>query len=224
MAHHTDKLETRYVKLERLVKWDRVDEVNDMLLRGISPIQVSNWCKEAGFSISHPKLYEYKSMLQEAVTKQITVERLLGIGIPKRTPIVLQALGIGNVKSSVKNEIELLDALIHLGMQALQAVPMIKVETALKAIELKNKLTEGKHAGLTNYGLDQLRELEQAKFKAITDVVIKYLPEDKQEELSEAILAAERAFYYERAPELVEEYEKTNQEQLEEMNNNRIIE
>jgi hypothetical protein len=96
-------------------------------------------------------------------------------------------------------------------MNALSSNPNIKIETALKAIELKNKLTDGKHAGLTGYGLDQLKELETAKFNAIVSVVMKYIPEDKLEEVEEAIATAERMFYTERAPELVEEYDRAVQ-------------
>jgi oligoribonuclease (3'-5' exoribonuclease) len=162
-------------------------------------------------------------MLQEAITRRITVERLLGIGVPKRTPIVLQAIGIQGVKHHVKNELEVLDTIIDLGMNALSQSPTIKIETALKAIELKNKLTDGKHAGLTGYGLDQLRELEQAKFNAMIEVVLKYVPEDKHEELDAAIAAAERQFYHDRAPELLEEYEKAVQEGMKEINPNDVI-
>lgn len=223
MSNNNDRLETRYYKLEKLVKWEHVDTVNEMLMSGVSPHEVSRWCKEHNFSISHPKLYEYKDMLQEAITRRITVERLLGIGVPKRTPIVLQALGIQGVKQHVKNELEVLDSVIHLAMNALTNNPTIKIETALKAIELKNKLTDGKHAGLTNYGLDQLRELEQAKFNAMIQIVLKYVPEDKHEELESAIATAERNFYSERAPELLEEYEKAVQEGMESANPDDVI-
>jgi len=213
------KLETRYYKLEKLVKWDKVDQVNEMLLSGVSPHKVSDWCKEQGFYISHPKLYEYKALLQEAITKQITVERLLGIGVPKRTPIQLQALGISSAKEMVRNEIEVLDAIIQRGFNALTQSPTIKIQDALRAIELKQKLTGGAHGGLTLYGLDQLREIESAKFNAIVEVVMKYLPEDKHEELEQAIAEAERKFYMENAPELLEEYERALQEELDDMNN-----
>lgn len=207
-------LETKYYKLEKLVKWEHIDQVNDMLMNGVSPHKVSEWCKEMGFTISHPKLYEYKALLQEAITKQITVERILGIGVPKRTPIVLQALGLTSAKNLVKNEMEVLDAIVQMGYNALTNSPTIKIQDALRAIELKNKLTQGTHAGLTNYGLDQLRELEQAKFQAIIQVVLQYLPEDKHDELQEAIALAERTFYEEQAPEYLEEYERTLEEQL----------
>ena len=209
-------LETKYYKLEKLVKWEHVDTVNDMLMNGVSPHKVSEWCKEQGFTISHPKLYEYKALLQEAITKQITVERILGIGVPKRTPIVLQALGLTSAKNLVKNEMEVLDAIVQRGYDALTSSPTIKIQDALRAIELKNKLTQGQHAGLTGYGLDQLRDLEQAKFQSIVDVVLKYLPEDKHDELQEAIATAERNFYETQAPEYLEEYERSLEEQLQE--------
>lgn len=205
-------LETKYYKLERLIKWDKCDEVNEMLMQGISPHKVSDWCKENGFSISHPKLYEYKEYLQTALTRHITVERLLGIGVPKRKPILLQTLGLTNTKNLVKNEMEVLDAIVQRGYDALMQNPVMKVQDALRAIELKNKLTQGAHAGLTNYGLDQLRELEQAKFDAVLGIVLQYLPEEKHEELQEAISTAERNFYETQAPEYLEEYEKSIEE------------
>jgi hypothetical protein len=194
-----------------------------MLMNGVSPHKVSEWCKEMGFTISHPKLYEYKALLQEAITKQITVERILGIGVPKRTPIVLQALGLTSAKNLVKNEMEVLDAIVQMGYNALTNSPTIKIQDALRAIELKNKLTQGTHAGLTNYGLDQLRELEQAKFQAIIQVVLQYLPEDKHDELQEAIALAERTFYEEQAPEYLEEYERTLEEQLQQDPGNTVV-
>lgn len=211
------KLETKYYKLEKLVKWDHIDEVNEMLLNGISPHKISDWCKERGFAISHPKLYEYKDMLQTAIAKQITVERLLGIGVPKRSPIQLKALGITAAKDMVKNEMDVLDAIIQRGFDALTQNPSVKLQDAMRAIELKSKLTGGAHGGLTNYGLDQLREVEKAKFNAMVTVVMKYVPEDKHEELEVAIASAEREYYEKHAPELLEEYEKALQDEIDNM-------
>ena len=216
MAKEVVKLETNYYKLEKLVKWEYCEQVNEMLMNGVSPHKVSAWCKEQGFSISHPKLYEYKEMLQTAIAKQITVERLLGIGVPKRSPIQLQALGITASKDMVKNEIDVLDAIIQRGFNALTQNPSVKLQDAMRAIELKTKLTGGSHGGLTNYGLDQLREVEKAKFDAMVQVVMMYVPEDKHEELELAIGNAEREYYEKHAPDLLEEYDKALQEEIDE--------
>lgn len=213
-----EQLETRYYKLEKLVKWERIEEVNDMLMNGISPIRVTDFCKENGFQISHPKMYEYKELLQTAIAKQLTVERLLGIGVPQRSPIQLQALGITAAKNMVKNEIDVLDAIVQRGFDALTQNPTVKLQDAMRAIELKQKLTGGSHGGLTNYGLDQLRAVEKAKFQAMVDVVLRYIPEDKHEELELSIQEAERDYYEREAPELLEEYEKSLQEEIDKVN------
>lgn len=217
------QLETRYYKLEKLVKWEHVEQVNEMLLSGISPHKVSEFCKEKGFSISHPKLYEYKEYLQTAITQRITVERLLGIGVPKRSPIQLQALGILASTDMVKNETEVLDAIIQRGFNALTQNPVVKLQDAMRAIELKQKLTGGNHGGLTSYGLDQLRAVEKAKFEAMVSVVMEYVPEDKIPELESAIQMAERNYYEQYAPELLEEYDKALQEEIELDANNVIV-
>lgn len=217
------QLETRYYKLEKLVKWEHVDEVNQMLLSGVSPHKVSEWCKERGFSISHPKLYEYKEYLQTAITERITVERLLGIGVPKRSPIQLQALGITASSNMVKNEIDVLDAIVQRGFDALSANPTVRLQDAMRAIEIKQKLTGGNHGGLTSYGLDQLRAIETAKFQAMVEVVMEYVPEDKIPQLEAAISDAERKYYEEYAPELLDEYEKSLQEDIELDSNNTIV-
>jgi len=212
-------LETKYYKLEKLVKWEHREQVDTMLLNGVSPHKVSDWCKEHNFSISHPKLYEYKRMLQEAITKQVTIERILGIGVPKRKPILLEALTGGNTTELVKNEMQVLDGIIQLGFNALTHSPTVKLQDAMRAIELKSKLTGGNHGGFTSYGLDQLRELETAKFNAMVEVVMQYLPEDKLEELQEALATAERTFYEEKAPDMLEEYDRAIEEELASGNN-----
>jgi len=207
------ELETKYYKLERLVKWPYVDELNQALLSGtMSPKKAAVWCRERGFDISHPKLYEYKDMLQKAISKGITVERMLGIGAPKRTPISMVTLGIINGKEMVKNELQVLDAIIQRGFTALTDNPNIKIQDAMRAIELKNKLTGGNHGGYTMYGLDKLRELETMKMQAMIQVVMKYLPDDKVDELEQALLDAERVYYEEQAPELLDEWKQVHEE------------
>ncbi len=69
----------------------------------------------------------------------------LGIGVPKRTPIQLQALGITDAKDMVKNGMELLDLIIQRGFNAATNDPSIKIQDAMRAVELKNKLTGGEH-------------------------------------------------------------------------------
>lgn len=209
------ELETKFYKLEKLVKWQRVDEVNDMLLSGISPNKVSEWCKEQGFDISRPKLYEYKALLQEAAYKKITVEKILGIGAPANPNGLLERMGLTTKATQlVRNELDVLDLFIQRGFDVAATNPDIKISDAIKAIDLKNKITQGAHGGLTSYGLDQLREVERHKFEAVMTVIRRYVPEQHWEELELKVNEAERKYYEEYAPELLEEYERTMQEAM----------
>lgn len=196
----SDKIESKYYKLERLLKWDKVDQVNQMLLNGASPHKVAAWCLEKGFKISHPKLYDYKSLLQQAIVRKVTIEQILGINVPKRKSVILQELVNDECKTLVVNEIDVLEAIIQRGFNALSSNPIIKIQDAMRAIDLKNKLTGGAHGGLTTYGLDKLKELEEMKFNAMIKVVMKYLPEDKLAELQKDISESERKFYEQNAP------------------------
>lgn len=211
-------LETKFYKLERLCKWDRVEEVNDMLLRNVSPERVSQWCKERGMDISRPKLYEYKNILLEATAKEITVERILGIGAPADPHGLLKKMGISSsTKTLVRSEMEVLDLFIQRGFDVASTSPDIKITDAIKAIELKNKLTQGTHGGLTAYGVEQLREIEKYKFDAVMEVIKKYVPEDNWAELEEEVGKAERKYYEDNAPELLDEYDRVMQEALDEL-------
>jgi hypothetical protein len=203
-----EKLETNYWKLERLVKWEHCKEVNEMLLNGGNPREISRWCKDRGFIISHPKLYEYRQMLQEAIAKEITIEKLMGIGVPKKRPAVMELLGVTNAREMARTDLEVLDLIIQRGFATAATNSDVKITEAMKAIEIKNRITGGNGGGLTTYGLEQIRELEQAKINAILEVVVRYVPQNKWEELQEAIEEAERKFYEENAPQFLEEYEK----------------
>lgn len=211
------QLETKYYKIEKLLKWEFRDEVDKMLIANtMSPAKVSEWCKERGFSISKQKLYDYKDMLQRAIQQQISVEHLLGIGETRQVPQILRTLGMGAMTQLVKNELEVLDTIIQIGFNNLVETRMVDIKDAMKAIELKDKITGGAHGGLTGYGLTQLRELEEAKFAAIIKVVMQYLPEDKLEEVQEEIELAERNFYEQYAPEYLDDYDMEMRRRLEE--------
>lgn len=207
------KLETNYNKLEKLCKWEYVDDVNEMLLKNISAHKVSDWCAVKGFKISVTKLYEYKEYLQKAISQKVTVDRLLGIGNPRKR-IDMRMLGVESTSELVMNEMELLDAIIQRGFNGLKNDPAIRITDAMKAIELKNRLTGGNHGGITSFGLDQLRAVEQRKFEAMVEVVMRYLPEDKLGELEHAVAEAERLYYETEAPHLLEDYERVMQDEL----------
>lgn len=211
---------SKYPKIEKLIRWELREEVDRMLIQGVNANKVSQWCKDNGFNISKQKLYDYKDMMMRATASKITVAQLIGVEENRPVPTILRTLGMSPSQASdlVKSELDVLDAITQLGFNNMVKTKGagIKMEHVLKAMELKHKLTGGAHGGLTNYGLDSLRELEEAKFEAIIKVVMKYIPATKLEEVQDAIAEAERIFYAEYAPEYLEEYDRETQRRAEE--------
>ena len=75
------KLETKYYKIEKLLKWDKRQLVDEMLLTHVSCPAVAKWCKEQGFDISKGKMYDYKEDLKKLVeeVKMKERERIINI-------------------------------------------------------------------------------------------------------------------------------------------------
>lgn len=95
----------------------------------------------------------------------------------------------------VKSDMELLDAVIQKGMETLHQMEHMSPQVAIKAIELKHKMTGGTHNGLTMYGLEEIRIREAAREASMTTVILKYIPEDQHEAVLEEMETITKAYY-----------------------------
>lgn len=191
-------------KLIELCKWKHIQEVNNRLDQGDTPNSVCTFINKNGFKISTPLIYEYAKLRKKALVDGLNIEHMIGIAgkplVDKNDP---------NTKSSVqklKSEIDALDCLIQAGYRTLQewADRPIAPKTMMDAIKLKNELTDGNHGFLTNYGMEQLRAIEQNKYELIMNHLISYIPEDKRDEAVSAIEQIEDEYY--QGTEYYEEY------------------
>lgn len=191
-------------KLIELCKWKHIQEVNNRLDQGDTPNSVCTFINKNGFKISTPLIYEYAKLRKKALVDGLNIEHMIGIAgkplVDKNDP---------NTKSSMqklKSEIDALDCLIQAGYRTLQewADRPIAPKTMMDAIKLKNELTDGNHGFLTNYGMEQLRAIEQNKYELIMNHLVSYIPEDKREEALAAIEQIEDEYY--QGTEYYEEY------------------
>lgn len=191
-------------KLIELCKWKHIQEVNNRLDQGDTPNSVCTFINKNGFKISTPLIYEYAKLRKKALVDGLNIEHMIGIAgkplVDKDDP---------NTKSSMqklKSEIDALDCLIQAGYRTLQewADRPIAPKTMMDAIKLKNELTDGNHGFLTNYGMEQLRAIEQNKYELIMNHLISYIPEDKRDEAVSAIEQIEDEYY--QGTEYYEEY------------------
>jgi hypothetical protein len=97
--------------------------------------------------------------------------------------------------NKIKHDMELLDEIIQKGFETLKMMDVINPATAVKAIELKQKITGGAHAGLTTYGIEEIRLREAARENAIVTILLEYIPEEKHPEVLERMEKATLEYY-----------------------------
>lgn len=193
-------------KLIELCKWKHIDEVNKRLDQGDSPNSVCDFINQNGFKISRPLIYQYAKLRKKAIVDGLNIEHMLGIA---SQPIIdRSSTSNKSAAAKLKSEIDALDLLIQGGFRTLQewGDRPIAPKTMMDAIKLKNDLTDGNHGFLTNYGMEQLRAIEQNKYQLIIDHLVSYIPEDQREEAVNQIEQIEDTYY--QGTDYYEEYLK----------------
>lgn len=192
-------------KLIELCKWKNITEVNNMLDSGESPNKVCTYINKNGFKISVPMVYDYAKLRRKAIVDGLNIEHMIGVATK---PLVSKAEKNSSSVTKLKSEIDALDKIIEGGYNTLLewADRPINPKTMMDAISLKNKLTEGNHGFLTNYGMEQLRAIEKNKYELIMEHLISYIPEDKKQEAIDRIAIIEDEYY--QGTDYYEEYLK----------------
>lgn len=191
-------------KLVEFSRWRLIGEVNSKLDSGMSPNSVHPWVVENGFSISLPMVYEYARARKKALVDGVSMEHVLGI--IGRPLVDTQSLAYQTTKDKLKSEIDALDMIVQRGYELLMKNPDTEIapKDMMAAIKLKNELTDGNHGFLTNFGMEHLRDIENAKYSLIIDHLLSYIPEDKKVEAIERITEIEDNYY--QTTDYYEEY------------------
>lgn len=211
-------------KLIELCKWKHIQEVNNRLDAGDTPNSVCDFINANGFKISRPLIYDYARMRKKALVDGLNINHMIGIAsqpiIDKDDPATKSS------SQRLKSEIDALDKVIQGGYNTLLEWNdrPIAPKTMMEAIKLKNELTGGNHGFLTNYGMEQLRAIEQNKYQLLMQHLISYIPEDKQQEAIDKMDTIEDEYY--QTTDYYEEYlrakgltEPEIEKRLEEVNN-----
>ena len=95
----------------------------------------------------------------------------------------------------VYNDIQVLDEVIQKGFNGLKFTETLDIQVAIRAIETKAKITNNSMKGLTLVGLRELKLRVNARTSAMTEVLLRYVPEELHEEVLLAIEEEERRYY-----------------------------
>lgn len=168
-------------------------------------------CEEYGLQISKASLTRYRQRRVEAIETGTPLIELLDqrrktgnivdIRTKKEKRTEHETLDGSsfedtfNTVEKVYSDIQVLDEIIQKGYNALQYTETADIPHALRAIEIRAKLTDNSMQGLSLVGLRELRMRTQAKHSAMLDSIMKYVPEEKHEELLDYIDEQEKSFY-----------------------------
>ncbi len=191
-------------------------KVDNMLDEGQTYDYIIDFCKENGLSISKASLTNYKKKREEAIEKSVPLLQLLDKRAKDNVTYIsnkqvdmfrqkqdeedaeiAHAASVTDMTKidKVFSDLEFLDMVIEKGMKGLKAFEVVDTPLAMKAIELRAKITNNQLSGLSIAGLRELKLRQQARESAMMEVIMKYVPEEKHDELFSDMEESERNFY-----------------------------
>ncbi|WIW77393.1 hypothetical protein CKA15_182 [Listeria phage cka15] len=185
-------------------------KVNDALDEDKSYDYIVNLCSQYNFVISKSAISRYKVKREESIETGIDLGALLDKRRKNETTATVSMIAPKEKKSSpedkryeetfstvdkVYNDVMVLEEIIQKGMEGLQYTEIIEAPIAMKAIEIKAKITGNQLQGLSIIGLRELKLRSVAKETAITEILMQYIPEDKQGEVLTKMREVEKEFY-----------------------------
>lgn len=192
-------------------------KVDNMMDKGETYDDIIAYCHTQDFSISSASLSNYKSKREEAEETGTPLIQLLDRRRKsnvthidnKRSQSALSDTTEGTEESEsiiglstgskpmekVYSDIEVLDKIIALGNAGLDNLESLDYMASIRAMEAKAKITNNQLAGMSIVGLREVHLRQQAREQAILEVLASFIPEDKHEEIFDAMEKAEQEYY-----------------------------
>lgn len=208
-------------KLIALMEWKERPRLEKMIDDETPAKDLVAWCNKNGFSISLPTMYTYMKQRRESVVNNLTNELLE----PKTEDSLRKALEDASRKGGeqskenraeerakvkatlekelanqdspkrIRHDLELLDEVIQKGFDTLSKMDVISPVTAIKAIEMKHKLSNGSTGGYTHYGLEEIKLREAGREQAITTAILEFIPMEQHDAVIQRMEDLTRAYY-----------------------------
>lgn len=187
--------------IKKLLAQPWVRELNLYIDHGKSLQDIVDFCKEKGFKTSKDSISKYRKYYRskdveehnlDIYFKQNKVSKLAFSQQEERTPL--------SKSDKLKSDFEYMDLVIQAGAKNLQrkleeGEDVIKPADVFKAIELKDKLSEGMALGLTEHGIAYLQEITEEKYIRILNHMFNYIEPTKRNQVLDEIDEIEREFY-----------------------------
>lgn len=190
-------------KIKELLTQDWIRELNQLMDTNPSGRTIQNFCKSKGFNISadysllYKKYYKTKSTEEHQLDAFFNTKRVSDLAYSRqeeREPL--------SQSDKLKTDFEYMDLVIQAGAKNLQRQlengdDVIRPADVFKAIELKDKLSEGAMLGFTEHGIKYLQEITEEKYIRIINHILKYIAPEVREQLLIELDQIEEDFYKE---------------------------
>lgn len=211
-------------KIAALVGWNNRPFLDKMIDEETPAKELVAWCKDNGFYISLPTMYTYMKQRREGVVNNLTNELLQPKTEDSLRKALEEASKKGGEQNKVnrredrarakqimanateqmreqespkriRHDLELLDEVIQKDFDTLSKMEVISPSIAIKAMEMKHKLTNGSTGGYTHYGLEEIKLREDAREQAITAVILQFIPVEQHDAVIQRMEDVTRAYY-----------------------------
>lgn len=178
-----------------------IDEVNKMIEVKTSLKDIKAYLNKQGFNISTAYLGRYRKIRKSYSAEENNLEDFI-----KKAPVAKliedqeKEIQSGSQGNKLKSDLEFLDMVIQSGSDQLKTLIkendyLITIDNVFKAIELKDKLTDGALAGLTQFGIKNLQEITEQKYMQLLQSMFKYVPDNEKQKVLSELEVVEEDYY-----------------------------
>ena len=178
-----------------------IDEVNRMIDIRASIQSIKAYLDEQGFKISSTYLGRYRKIRKSYSAEENNLEDFINKApVAKLIEDQEKEIQSGSQVNKLKSDIEFLDMVIQSGSDQLKTLIkendyLITIENVFKAIELKDKLTDGALAGLTKFGIKNLQEITERKYMQLLQSMFKHVPDNEKQKVLSELEEVEEDYY-----------------------------
>lgn len=178
-----------------------IDEVNRMIDIGASIQSIKDYLDKQGFNISWSYLSKYRKIRQAYSAEENNLEDFI-----KKAPVKKliedqeKEIQSGSQVNKLKSDIEFLDMVIQSGSDQLKTLIkendyLITIDNVFDAIKLKDKITDGALAGLTQFGIKNLQEITEKKYMQLLQSIFKHVPDSEKQKVLSELEEVEEDYY-----------------------------
>lgn len=178
-----------------------IDEVNKMIEVKTSLKDIKAYLNKQGFNISTAYLGRYRKIRKSYSAEENNLEDFI-----KKAPVKKliedqeKEIQSGSQVNKLKSDLEFLDMVIQSGSNQLKTLIkendyLITIDNVFKAIELKDKLTDGALAGLTQFGIKNLQDITEKKYMQLLQSMFKYVPDNEKQKVLAELEVVEEEYY-----------------------------